>query len=143
VLLVNCPLLNWLWVLCAGTLETSRDCGRACRFVWREMSRSTENGSPVVMHYHRRCDGALRLFRVHRHGATDAQKLPGARPTYNNGYDGQRFSAAAQITPANVGTLKRVCEAHLGDVGTYHSGPLVIDDTLSKTLAMWLRLLRR
>jgi alcohol dehydrogenase (cytochrome c) len=67
--------------------------------------------------------------------AIDAQKLPGPWPTYNNGYDGQRFSAAAQITSANVSTLKRVCEVHLGDAGTFHSGPLVIDDTLYVTTA--------
>ena len=36
-------------------------------------------------------------------------------PTYNNGYNGQRFSSATKITAANVNTLKRVCEANLGD----------------------------
>jgi alcohol dehydrogenase (cytochrome c) len=59
----------------------------------------------------------------------------GPWPTYNNGYDGRRFSPAAQITAANVNALKRVCEAHLGDAGSFHSGPLVIDNTLYVTTA--------
>lgn len=50
--------------------------------------------------------------------------------TYNNGYDSDRFSAAAQITPANVGGLKRVCEIDLGDAGSFHAGPILVDDTL-------------
>jgi alcohol dehydrogenase (cytochrome c) len=51
-------------------------------------------------------------------------------PTYNNGYDGDRFSAATEITPANVGSLKRVCELELGDAGTFHAGPILVDNTL-------------
>src|SRR5262245_48379320 len=59
----------------------------------------------------------------------------GPWPTYNNGYDGQRYSPATQITPANVGSLERVCEAQLGDAGSFHAGPIVIDDTLYITTA--------
>ena len=65
----------------------------------------------------------------------DGASLPGPWPTYNNGYDGQRFSPARSITPANVGTLKRVCEANLGDAGSFHSGLVVIDRTLYVTTA--------
>jgi len=54
----------------------------------------------------------------------------GPWPTYNNAYDGQRFSPASSITPENVGTLKRACEAHLGDAGSFHSGLIVIGRTL-------------
>jgi glucose dehydrogenase len=54
----------------------------------------------------------------------------GPWPTYNNAYDGQRFPAAKNITPDNVATLKRVCEARLGDPGASRSGLLVIGDTL-------------
>jgi len=61
------------------------------------------------------------------------QASSGPWPTYNNAYDGQRFSAAQSITPENVGTLKRVCEARLGDSGSFHSGPIVIGDTLYVT----------
>jgi alcohol dehydrogenase (cytochrome c) len=67
--------------------------------------------------------------------AIEAQASTGSWPTYNNGYSSQRFSPAAQITAANVSTLKRVCEAHLGDSGTFHSGPIVIKDTLYVTTA--------
>jgi len=56
--------------------------------------------------------------------------LPGPWPTYNNAYDGQRYSPAKKITPENVVTLKRVCEAHLGDAGSFHSGLIVIGRTL-------------
>ena len=60
---------------------------------------------------------------------------PGPWPTYNNGYDGRRYSPATSITPENVGTLKPVCEAHLGDPGSFHSGLIVIDKTLYVTTA--------
>ncbi len=65
--------------------------------------------------------------------ASDTSALPGPWMTYNNGYDGRRFSPAAQITTDNVGSLKRVCEARLGDSGTFHSGLIVIDETLYVT----------
>ena len=70
--------------------------------------------------------------------ALPSRALPAAVdqwPTYNNGYDGQRYSSVARITPANVGTLKRVCEAQLGDAGAFHAGPIVIDNTLYVTTA--------
>jgi len=62
-----------------------------------------------------------------------AQAEPGPWAMYNKSHDGQRFSTARSITPANVGTLKRVCEAHLGDAGSFHSGLVVIDRTLYVT----------
>jgi len=65
----------------------------------------------------------------------DAPKVAGPWPTYNNAYDGQRFSPAKQITTANVASLKRVCEAQLGDAGSFHSGPIVIGTTLYVTTA--------
>ena len=67
--------------------------------------------------------------------ANESQASTASWPTYNNGYSRQRFSPAAQITAANVSTLKRVCEANLGDSGTFHSGPVVIKDTLYVTTA--------
>lgn len=60
---------------------------------------------------------------------------PGPWLTYNRGYDGDRFSAESEITPANVGSLKRACEAHLGDAGSFHSGLLLIGDMLYVTTA--------
>jgi len=64
-----------------------------------------------------------------------AGEAPGPWPTYNNGYDGQRFSSARQITTANVASLKRACEAHLGDIGSFHTGPIVIGQTIYVTTA--------
>ena len=46
----------------------------------------------------------------------------GLWPTSNNAYDGQRYSPAESITPQNAGTLKRACEAQLGDAGSFHCG---------------------
>src|SRR5262249_2119712 len=67
--------------------------------------------------------------------AGPAQTTPGPWPTYNNDYDGRRFSPAKQITRANVATLKRVWEAQLGDAGSFHSGPIVIGTTIYVTTA--------
>src|ERR1700722_1554921 len=60
----------------------------------------------------------------------------GTRPTYNNGYDGRRFSPAAQITAANVNTLKRVCKSNLGDSWAFHSGSIVQTDPLDVTTGL-------
>ena len=68
-------------------------------------------------------------------GPKSAHRSPEPWSTYNKGYDGQRFSSAQRITRENVKTLKRVCEAHLGDSGSFHSGPIVIGDTLYVTTA--------
>jgi alcohol dehydrogenase (cytochrome c) len=77
---------------------------------------------------------ALAVAMQFAYAATSAaQALAGPWPTYNNGYEGQRFSPAKQITPANVATLKRTCEAHLGDVGSFQSGPLVIGSAIYVT----------
>jgi alcohol dehydrogenase (cytochrome c) len=76
---------------------------------------------------------ALAALQIACVANSHAQALPGPWPTYNNGYDGQRFSPARKITPANVATLKRVCEAQLGDAGSFHSGLVVIDRTLYVT----------
>lgn len=81
---------------------------------------------------------AATLFIVWPRPSTAANKSEGTTgswPTYNNTYNGQRFSPAAQITAANANTLKRVCEVNLGDAGTFHSGPIVIEDTLYVTTA--------
>lgn len=55
--------------------------------------------------------------------------------TYNNRYDGQRYSPLAQINKRNVGNLKPVCEAQLGDDGTFQSGPVVIGKYMYVTTA--------
>jgi alcohol dehydrogenase (cytochrome c) len=79
---------------------------------------------------------ALALIAVLPESSTAGNKGPpsaGPWATYNNGYDGQRFAPAAQVTAANVATLKTVCESHLGDAGPFHSGLIVIGDTLYVT----------
>ena len=68
--------------------------------------------------------------------AQDDRDTPaGPWPAYNNNYEGQRFSPAKGITPENAGSLKRVCEARLGDPGSFHSGLIVIDRALYVTTA--------
>ena len=56
-------------------------------------------------------------------------------PTYNKGYDGQRYSRLAQIDTRTAGTLKRVCVAGLGDDGAFQPGPVVVKDTIYVTTA--------
>lgn len=56
-------------------------------------------------------------------------------PTYNNSYNGQRFSQAAQITRDNAKSLNEVCEAKLGDAGSFHSGLVLVRDILYVTTA--------
>ncbi|MEO8635928.1 MAG: PQQ-binding-like beta-propeller repeat protein [Gemmatimonadales bacterium] len=55
--------------------------------------------------------------------------------TYNRTLSGDRYALGAQITPANVGTLHRVCTAPLGERATLQSGPLEISGTLYLTTA--------
>ena len=47
-------------------------------------------------------------------------------PSYNMGYDSQRYSKLTQITPDNVGGLRPVCETQVGEMGPLQSGLLVI-----------------
>ncbi len=54
-------------------------------------------------------------------------------PTYNNGYDGQRYSPLAEINTGNVATLKRTCVARLGDDGPFQAGPVMANNTLFVT----------
>ena len=56
-------------------------------------------------------------------------------PTYNNGYDGQRYSALSAIDARNVGRLGQVCGARIVDAGAFQAGPLVIGGTIYVTAA--------
>ena len=60
-------------------------------------------------------------------------------PTFNGDLEAQKFSPATQITPDNVGGLKKVWETHTGDVSDGSHGkpatvwsatPLFVNDTL-------------
>jgi PQQ-dependent dehydrogenase (methanol/ethanol family) len=50
--------------------------------------------------------------------------------TSNKGYLGHRFSPLADITPANAGGLRPVCQFMTGEQGTFEGAPLVYDGTL-------------
>lgn len=54
-------------------------------------------------------------------------------PTYNNGYDSQRYSPLDQINTANVGRLRRVCDLTLGENASFQTGPLVIGNVMYLT----------
>ncbi|HTK38843.1 MAG TPA: PQQ-binding-like beta-propeller repeat protein, partial [Pyrinomonadaceae bacterium] len=54
-------------------------------------------------------------------------------PGYNRTLDGQRYSPLNQITADNVGTLKQVCVADLGESGNFQSGIVVVNNTLYAT----------
>jgi len=49
---------------------------------------------------------------------------------YNMNYAGERSSPLTEITVANVQRLRPVCQVKLGEEGSFHSGPVVIGDTL-------------
>src|ERR1043165_4278550 len=54
-------------------------------------------------------------------------------PSYNNGYDSQRFASLDQINTKNVAGLKHVCDVTLGENGPFQTGPLVVGDTMYLT----------
>ncbi len=54
-------------------------------------------------------------------------------PGYNRTLDGQRYSPLNQITTENVASLRKVCEADLGEGGNYQSGIVVVNNTLIAT----------
>jgi len=53
--------------------------------------------------------------------------------TVNKDYSSQRYVNLDQITPANVGTLKEVCEARLNEPSWFSSGVLMVGRTLYVT----------
>ncbi len=59
-----------------------------------------------------------------------ANAADGDWTSYNRTLTGERFSPLNQITIENVGNLKQVCVADLGEAGNYHSGLIVTNNTL-------------
>ncbi len=55
--------------------------------------------------------------------------------SYNNGYEGLRFSPLDEITPANARELSPLCRFELGEKAAMQSGPVVVDGTLYVTTA--------
>lgn len=69
-------------------------------------------------------------------GALAAAEVPPADTdwlSFNKTADGQRYSELDEITPANAAQLKEVCRLKIADSGAFHSGLLVIDDTIYLT----------
>ena len=54
---------------------------------------------------------------------------------YNNSLTGSRFSPLDDITPANAGTLRRMCTFDLGERAAMESGPVVVNGVLFVTTA--------
>jgi alcohol dehydrogenase (cytochrome c) len=54
-------------------------------------------------------------------------------PSFNGDLASDRFSSLSEITPKNAADLREVCEASLGDEGSFQPGPLMIGDTLFVT----------
>ena len=52
---------------------------------------------------------------------------------YNKGYRGERYSKLAQINKSNARELRPVCLFQLGELGTFHTGPVVYDGVLYAT----------
>jgi alcohol dehydrogenase (cytochrome c) len=55
--------------------------------------------------------------------------------TINKDYSSQRYVDLVQITPANVGNLKEVCEIQLNEPNLFSTGPLKVGRTLYVNLA--------
>ncbi len=51
-------------------------------------------------------------------------------PEYLGGPDRNHYSPLAEITPANVGQLRRAWEFHTGEFGEMEANPIVVDGTL-------------
>jgi alcohol dehydrogenase (cytochrome c) len=51
-------------------------------------------------------------------------------PSFNNRLDGQRFSPLAQITPANVASLKEVCRVQIDGPTAFSAGLVVVDGVI-------------
>ena len=51
-------------------------------------------------------------------------------PTYNRTYGSDRFSPLAEITPANVASLRPLCSYDTGETTSFQTGPLVVDGTI-------------
>jgi alcohol dehydrogenase (cytochrome c) len=76
------------------------------------------------------------LLAVLHSTASAAKDMTAAEwPSYNNGYDGQRYSALSAIDAGNVKWLGQVCAARIVDAGAFQAGPLVIDGTIYITAA--------
>jgi len=56
-------------------------------------------------------------------------------PMYNKNYDGQRFSTLTEINAGNVHGLQEVCRIKIAQGGSFHTGPLVINDVMYVTTA--------
>jgi alcohol dehydrogenase (cytochrome c) len=54
-------------------------------------------------------------------------------PSYNRTLHSERFSELRAIDSKTIGDLRVLCEASLGDPGSFQANPIVIDDTLFVT----------
>lgn len=61
---------------------------------------------------------------------------PASWLTYNKGYLGYRFSPLKTITAANVGSVKVLCQANLGQQGRFESGIIAYNGVLYVTNAL-------
>ncbi len=52
---------------------------------------------------------------------------------YNKGYRGERYSSLREIDVGNAGKLRPVCMFQLGEIGTFHTGPVLYDGILYAT----------
>jgi alcohol dehydrogenase (cytochrome c) len=68
--------------------------------------------------------------------ACAAKDMPNTEwPSYNNGYDSQRYSTLNGINAGNVKSLVQVCSLKIADAGAFQAGPLVIDGIIYVTAA--------
>ena len=81
--------------------------------------------------------GGVSLLSACRQTSTNVSEEVDAAQwgTYNKTYNGQRFSPLNLINTSNIGALKPLCSAQLGDAGQVQSGPIVVNNVLYVTTA--------
>ena len=77
--------------------------------------------------------GAALAAQVPYARLVDAAKEPGAWLTYSGGYSGQRYSTLAQITPANVATLRPAWIYQVAGQGQMETSAIVADGLMYVT----------
>jgi PQQ-dependent dehydrogenase (methanol/ethanol family) len=50
--------------------------------------------------------------------------------TYNGPYEGQRYSTLDQINTSTAGSLAEVCRIRVGELGPFHTGPILAGNTM-------------
>lgn len=73
------------------------------------------------------------LVGLHGSGCSAKDAANTEWPSYNNGYDGQRYSTLTGINAGNVKSLAQICSLKIADAGAFQASPLVIGGVIYVT----------